>query len=235
MYAIKQLRRRKNLSQSNLAQEIGVSLRTIQLYEKRNANIPIKKLTKIATFFELSIAELYQHESNEPENTYDRKKSFTKNGCTFYPIDYGKYLIMVPLVLSGQENSYIQSLSEKKYGKSTIKSGFVLEAFEDRVYRAFEVTGNSMDDGSIGAIPNKAIVLGLQLDTTALAKASESLWNKPYILVCKDRIICKRLTGFNGQNNTVKCQNLNTSPEHQDFELPLEDMLLVFQIVRKQL
>ncbi|MEP3570166.1 MAG: helix-turn-helix transcriptional regulator, partial [Flavobacteriaceae bacterium] len=110
MYAIKHLRRKKNLSQSDLAKEIGVSLRTIQLYEKKDANIPIKNLTKIASFFDLSIAELYLQEVSETRETYVRRQPFTKYGSVFYPMDHGKYLIMVPLILMEQQNTYIKSL-----------------------------------------------------------------------------------------------------------------------------
>ncbi len=82
MYAIKQLRRKKNLSQSDLAKEIGVSLRTIQLYEKKNANIPIKNLTRIAAYFDLSIAELYLQEVNEkPGKLFEKKTIYKKRVC----------------------------------------------------------------------------------------------------------------------------------------------------------
>ncbi|KQC30541.1 hypothetical protein AAY42_12165 [Flagellimonas eckloniae] len=235
MYAIKQLRRKKNLSQSDLALEIGVSLRTIQLYEKKDANIPIKNLTKIAAYFDLSIAELYLQEVNEAQETYIRRQPFTKNGSVFYPMDHGKYLVMAPLILTEHQNEYIESLVENDFGKSTFQSGFIVDFLGDEAYRAFEISGNSMDDGSIVAIPNKAIVLGLKLGRTALEKENKTMCNKPYILVCRDRIICKWITGFNGKENAVYCQNLNKSPEYQDFELPLDDILEIFEVVKKQL
>ncbi|MEP3569231.1 MAG: hypothetical protein ABJN28_03875, partial [Flavobacteriaceae bacterium] len=123
---------------------------------------------------------------------------------------------------------------ENEVGIGTFQTGFILDALGEEAYRAFEISGNSMDDGSIGSIPNKAIVLGLKLDKMALVKESNALWNKPYILICKDRIICKWVTGVNGQENSIFCQNLNKSPEYQDFELAFEDVLQVFKITRKQ-
>lgn len=235
MYAIKQLRRKKNLSQSDLATEIGVSLRTIQLYEKKDANIPIKNLTKIAAYFDLSIAELYLQEVNEAQETYVRRQPFTKHGSVFYPMDHGKYLVMAPLVLMEQQNTYIEGLAENDLGKSTFQTGFIVDFLGDEAYRAFEISGNSMDDGSIEAIPNKAIVLGLELNKIILSKENSAIWNKSYVLVCKDRIICKWITGFNKEKNTMYCQNLNKSPEYQDFELPLKDVLQVYKVIKKQL
>jgi len=68
-----------------------------------------------------------------------------------------------------------------------------------------------------------------------LVRSNETFWNQPYVLVCADRIICKQLTGYNKKNNSLQCHNLNPSPEYQDFELPLEDVLQVFKVVKKQL
>ena len=235
MYILKQLRRKKNISQTDLAHEIGVSLRTIQLYERKNANIPIKNLTKIADYFEMTIAELYLHEVNDFGEGYIRKQPFTKHGSVFYPLDHGKYLIMAPLVLMEDYDGYIGKLKKKDTGKNPFQAGFVIDYLEDRTYIAFEITGDSMDDHSLDAVPNKAIVLGLDLNKSMLAKGDNAPWNKPYLLVCNDRIICKQLTGFDKGKRTVHCHNLNTSPEYQDFELPLDDILQVFRIVKKQL
>ncbi|MEZ4809920.1 MAG: helix-turn-helix domain-containing protein [Allomuricauda sp.] len=235
MYILKQLRRKKNISQTDLAHEIGVSLRTVQLYERKNANIPIKNLTKIADYFEMTIAELYLHEVHDIGEGYIRKQPFTKHGSVFYPLDHGKYLIMAPLVLMEHYDGYIEKLKERDIAKNPFQAGFVIDHLEDRTYAAFEITGDSMDDHSLDAVPNKAIVLGSELSKNVVAKGSDDLWNKPYVLVCKDRIICKQLTGLNDGKRTIHCHNLNTSPEYQDFELSLEEILQVFRIVKKQL
>lgn len=235
MYILKQLRRKKNISQTDLAREIGVSLRTIQLYERKDANIPIKNLTKIAEYFEMTIAELYLHEVNDIGENYIRKQPFTKHGSIFYPLDHGKYLIMAPLVLMEHYDGYIENIKEQYDKNHPFQAGFVIDFLEDEIYTAFEITGDSMDNDSVHAIPNKAIVLGLEIHKKAFTKGDTTLWNKPYVLVCEDRIICKQITGFNREHETLHCHNLNSSPEYQDFELPLDEVLQVFRIVKKQL
>ncbi|WP_036381110.1 helix-turn-helix domain-containing protein [Muricauda sp. MAR_2010_75] len=234
MYIIKQLRRKKNISQSKLGKEIGVSLRTIQLYERKNANIPIKNLTKIANFFDMTIAELYLQEVNDLGESYTKKQPFTKHGSVFYPLDHGKYLVMAPLVMVEWHKKYIESL-EKQQGRIPFQSAFVIDFLAKEPHRIFEVSGDSMNDDSLNAIPNKAFVLGLGLKKESFTKDDETLWDKSYILVCKDRIICKQLTGYSKEKTVLLCHNLNTSPEFQDFELPLDDVLQVFRIVKKQL
>lgn len=234
MYIIKQLRRKNNISQSQLGKEIGVSLRTIQLYERKDANIPIKNLTKIAEYFGLTIAELYMHEVNDMGEAYTKRQPFTKHGSVFYPLEHGKYLVMAPLVMVEWHQKYIQSL-EKDSLVNPFQGGFIIDFLTDEPHRIFEVSGDSMNDNSAAAIPNKSYVLGLEIKKEFLTRKNETLWNQSYILVCADRIICKRLTGYDKKKKAILCHNLNTSPEFQDFELPLDDVLQVFKIVKKQL
>lgn len=235
MYIIKQLRRKKNISQSDLATEIGVSLRTIQLYERKDANIPIKNLTKISEYFGKSIAELYLHEVNDLGGTYVKRQPFIKHGSVFYPLEHGKYLIMAPLVLMEKQKEYIKDFAVDDSGKNTFQTGFIVDFLHEEAHVAFEIAGDSMNDNSIAAIPNKAIVLGLRLSEDLLTKEDGTVFNKSYVLVCRDRIICKWITGFNKEKNTIYCQNLNKSPEYQDFELPLKDVLQVYKVIKKQL
>ena len=60
------------------------------------------------------------------------------------------------------------------------------------------------------------------------------MFNKTYVVVCKDRIICKKVADFDATKKTLRCQNLNPSPEYQDFDLALENVVEVFRVVKKQ-
>lgn len=235
MHTIKQLRRKKNISQTDLAKEIGVSLRTLQLYEKKNANIPIKNLGKIASFFGMTIAELYIHEVNESEETYLKRAPFTHFGNLCYPLEHGKYLIKAPLLLIEDQEDYSQRLGAKKETLPMATIGFVMDSLEEAHHKAFEITGNSMNDGSMEAIPNKAIVLGRKYGVNELKTDWDNGAHPIMVLVCTDRIICKRVTGINIKTNSLECQNLNRSPEYQDFKLLLEEILETYLVVKKQL
>lgn len=220
------------ISQTQLAVAVGVSLRTIQNYEQKDASIPSKNLSKIASYFDLSVTELYLQEENE---TYTDKKTFIKHGCTFYPMDESRHFVRVPLVLIERQKKYIASLAESQLGNSPFKTGFVIDFLDDDPLKAFEVSGDSMNDGTINAIPNKAIVLGIKIKQKAFSKENNPMFNKSYVIVCKDRIICKKVTDFDATKKTFRCQNLNTSPEYQDFDLALENVVEVFKVVKKQL
>ena len=233
MFIIKQLRRKKNINQTQLADAIGVSLRTIQLYEKKNANIPIKNLTKIAQYFDLSIAELYAHEVNDAEEVYMDKLSALRSGIKF--LGTGKYAITVPLVPGEVHEDYVEKRDDADFMDSLSKVSFVLEYVEDSKYAAFEITNNSMDDGTIGGIPNKAIVLGKRASKEEMIQRLEH--DQPFtaIIVYGKGIMCKNVVSYNETSNTITCTSLNESPEYGDFQLPFEDIIQLFSVVKKQI
>lgn len=235
MFIIKQLRRKKDINQTNLADAIGVSLRTIQLYEMKDANIPIKNLTKIAEYFDVSIAELYMYEVNENRGSYIIENRLSKNGNKIYSIGKEKKLIMAPLLFHEQHKEYIERyLVDQAFLKELTQIGFIMEFLDESGYVAFEVLGDSMDDGSIEAIPNKTIVLGREMENKELVSSKKGVYETSAVIVCKDRILCKKIMGYNKDSNSIVCHNLNELPEYRDFELFLSDVLQVFKIVKKQ-
>ncbi len=232
MQIIKQLRRRNGINQSDLAAAIGVSLRTIQLYEKKDANIPIKNLSQIADFFKVSIAELYLQEVNEEESSYGSKKIKSADGNVAYALPNGKYVVTVPVLLSHFHKQFLQELRLE----DPINMGFVVDNFDAGGYMAFEIIGDAMSDGSIQSIPNGALVLGKSFPKeTLLENNNLELLNTPLILVSKTRIICKQFTGHNTSNASISCSSLNKSPEYRDFELPLAEIRKVYKVVKRQL
>ena len=237
MQIIKDLRSKNGMNQTDLATAIGVSLRTIQLYEKKDANIPIKNLTKIAEFFGISIAELYLHEVNEEEGIYTKKKVFSASRNIYYSLANGKYLVMAPVLMADMHRKYLEGLSSENPNESLVKSGFVLDYFDDAAYMAFEIVGNSMYDGSIDSIPNGSLVLGRMIETNELISNfdGDDFPITALVIFNRSRIICKRVTRYNEKSQTITCTSLNDSPEYKDFDMPLSEITKVYKVVKKQI
>lgn len=233
MEIIKQLRRKNGLNQSDLASAIGVSLRTVQLYEKKDANIPIKNLNKIADFFEMSIGELYLNEINEVGAQYATKQPLVNGLSTGYRLDNGKVLLKVPLVLAKSGEEFVERYDDEGFVKKLLRVDFYIPVLEDAPYMAFEITGDAMDDGTSHSIPNGALALGRKMDKFKL-DAKKKLTNKAFVIICSDRIICKSVTAILEDRKTIMCHNLNPSPEFKDFEIPLDDIKELYEVVRKQ-
>lgn len=233
MEIIKQLRRKNGINQSDLASAIGVSLRTVQLYEKKDANIPIKNLNKIADFFEMSIGELYLEEVNEGGGYYSKKQTFVKGRSVGYRLDNGKILLKVPIVQTEVQQDFLSQLHENDFVKSLLRMDFLLRSLDDAPHMAFEITGDAMDNGTSFSIPNGSLVLGKKVDKFKL-HSDKRLMTKTFVFVCANRIICKSITDISMERETIVCHNLNPSPEFKDFEIQLKEIRDVYEVIKKQ-
>lgn len=236
MFILKQLRRKKKISQTELAKIIGVSLRTIQLYEKKGANIPIKNLTKIAQYFDISIAELYTQEKvNEQGAIYKHIDSQKDKEHTIIKLGPGKYLISVPLLLSGNYSDFTYKYEDPSYLESLPKISFVVEQVSVGKYLAFEISNDSMDNGTTAGIPNKSIVLGKLTPVNKLATMVRDNPKTLWVINHHNSIMCKKITAFNKKNKTLKCHSLNISPEYSDFEIHMGEVRQFYRIIKRQI
>ena len=81
MFNIKALRIKKGISQTELGKQIGVTIRTIQHWEKGTKNITIDKLDRINNYFGLNMNLYSENENNsnlllvkEENSEYKAKK-----------------------------------------------------------------------------------------------------------------------------------------------------------------
>ena len=58
-YTLKELRARKNMTQSEVAVEIGVSTQTYNAWEKDISNVAIGKVKALSDFFGVTIGEIF--------------------------------------------------------------------------------------------------------------------------------------------------------------------------------
>ncbi len=233
MFILKQLRRKKNINQTDLALAIGVSLRTIQLYEKKDANIPIKNLTKIAQYFDVTIAELYSHEVNEDAQGYGDRTGGQK-GTETRLIGHGKILMDVPLLLEADEQAYLTNVAKNEgFVNQLPRMSFVLRQEEEAHHMAFEVAGRSMDNGTLSGVPMNALVLGKEITLEALQQMVTE--NSIYIIVHSDGILCKAIQAVNKETKTIHCHSYNKSPEYVNFSIEFGKVLQLFEVVKKQI
>jgi len=235
MFILKQLRRKKNASQTDLALVIDVSLRTIQLYEKKEANIPIKNLTKIAQYFDITIAELYAMENNtaEPELTYDIQRKLVKvdNGVRVPYVN--TFIVNVPFIGVAIQEKYMHEYENLKFIEALPYIDFINNTIDEGYYAAFEIKSNAMDNGLVNGFPDKAIAFGKLQTKKQLIESYTN--NTCWLLVCNNSILCKEVVGYNKDLNTITCHSLNASPEFSDFELELDTIKQFFVIVKKQM
>lgn len=58
-YTLKELRARKNMTQAEVADELGVSTQTYNAWERDVSNVAVGKVNVIAEFFGVTIGEIF--------------------------------------------------------------------------------------------------------------------------------------------------------------------------------
>ncbi|MEX0274887.1 MAG: helix-turn-helix domain-containing protein [Flavobacteriaceae bacterium] len=235
MLIIKKLRRKKNINQGTLAKAIGVSLRTIQLYEQEGANIPIKNLQKIADYFEVTIADLFSYESlGESHSYYQKRTSQNDKWHTITKLAPGKYLLSVPLVIAKRQKEYVEKYEEETFLKTLPHMGFVLNQVSVAHYFAFEIGNDSMEFDGLGSIPSESIVLGKKIKPTKLPAELRMDPNSNWIIVHEKGVVCRQISHYSKKEEKLVCRRLNPSPEYTDFELDLGTVRQFFKVIKKQ-
>lgn len=138
MLRIKELRTLKNVTQDEISEAIGVSKRSFIDYETEKTDIPIKKLQKIATFLNVSIAELMGEK--EPSFANVEKISTDKTPAVITVDSHNKdNIVLVPYKLKA---GYLQGYNDPKFIKKL--PSFRLPGINNGIFRMFEIEGLSM-------------------------------------------------------------------------------------------
>lgn len=58
-FTLKELRARKNMTQSEVAEEMGIAVQTYNAWEKDVSNVAVGKVNALAEFFGVTIGEIF--------------------------------------------------------------------------------------------------------------------------------------------------------------------------------
>ncbi|MFR9166144.1 MAG: helix-turn-helix domain-containing protein [Dysgonomonas sp.] len=218
---IKKLREEKGWTQKDLASRIGVSLKTVTNYET-GGKIPESKIPILNDVF---------YAGNE-----NKKDSFleTSSGVKYFELPGGLYRMRVPFVPIEAYAKYIDEYRDVDFIDGLDEIEFIVRQVEHGRYCAFQIKGDSMDDGSINSIPHGSFVLGRELNRDLWCDGNGlRVKDYPYwIIVMNNTILCKEIV--DQKNNIITCHSLNQSPEYaSDFEIDLNKVRQLFNIVTK--
>lgn len=210
---IKKYRENKGLSQSELADMVGVSFRTIQNYE---AGTKIPK-SKYAIF-----QRLFSDSGNNSSNSQKPEAQL---------VDFEEMQVMyVPLVSKFAYAGFLDNFGDDEYVDELPKVPFA----DDKQYRGeyvcFEVKGDSMDDGSVDSI--------LEGDILLCRNVKQEYWKsrlhihkwKEFVIVHREKgILVKQITKHDTETNEITIHSLN---EYYDDEvLHLKNIQAIYNVV----
>ena len=207
---IKFLRKKKGITQQELADQLGIKRSLIGAYEEERADPKYELLKKIAIFFDISIDDFINETIDEhwapkpkgdPANLRVLSISVDK--------DDNENIELVPLKASA---GYLNGYADPEYVAKLPK--FYLPMFKQGTYRAFEIKGDSMLP-----LVSGTIIIGEYLENWGDVKPTET-----YVVISKnDGVVYKRIGNKFKENKKLKL--ISDNPVYEPYEINGEDVL----------
>lgn len=210
------LRKKKSLSQDELAKKLGVSGTAVGRWEKNIDRPRQDKLEELARILGVSEVEL-------------RGLSPSYNGA--HTIGETMY---VPLVNQYAYAGYLSGFADNEFIESLDKVPFEVDREGRGNYMCFEVRGDSMDDGSYDSLRQGTKLLAREIQRHHWNNKFHNRRYKNFVIVHRNEgILIKQIKEHDLINNAITIHSLN--PEFEDKVLNLDDIAQIFNVVKRQI
>lgn len=230
---VKSIRKRLKLNQTDFGKLIGVSLRSVQAYEKGDTKPSADVLLKI---LELNTKNDAHNNYDQPISNYPVNEPLSfiknKNGLTFEELPNGKFLVEVPKIPYNAYASFIEVFGDEYAIKEMFETTvFTVDHPGKGNYLSFTVRNDSMNGGGIFDTPSGADVLG-RLIQKHHWKDGFRPSEKGFIVISYNGIFHKDIEGPDLEGN-ITCKSRNKSPEFPDFKLNLNEVHTIWRVLKR--
>lgn len=213
---IKQLRYIKNLSQDQLAADLGITRGRLGAYEEGRNEPPIELLIRLSEYFHIAIDALIKGdlEKTDPEAL----------------IKIGKNRLLFPVIIDKENNEQIEVVTMK--ASAGYLNGYADPEYMEKLplmklpfvvtgkHRAFPIKGDSMPPLTSGSY-----VVGKYVESFTQLEDGNT-----YVLVTKDEgIVYKRVYNYIRKNGTLELVSDNKS--YQPYKVKAADVLEAWAFV----
>jgi transcriptional regulator with XRE-family HTH domain len=211
---IKFLRKKKGLTQQEFADELGIKRSLVGAYEEERADPKYELLTKIASYFDVSIDDFITETIDEK---WVAKAKTSQSNIRVLSIsvdkDDNENIELVPVKASA---GYLNGYADPEYVAQLPK--FYLPMFKQGTYRAFEIKGDSMLP-----LVSGTIIIAEYLENWTDAKQGET-----FVIISKnDGVVYKRIGNKFKENKTLKL--ISDNPAYEPYEVNAEDILEIWK------
>lgn len=220
---IRFLRKKNGLTQDDLANKLGVSRYKIGSYEEGRASPKLSLLQFLADYFKLSLdalvnTELWNKEEVPHTDILNEKTGNLRVLTTVVNESNEERFAIVPEKASA---GYTSGYSDPDFIEKLPVFDLPLPEFRnDRTYRVFQISGDSMEP-----IPSGSYII-----CEYIVNPTEIQYNKPHILVTKnDGIVYKRIKKETGSNRKLVLKSDN--PEYKAYTIDRSDVLEIWKAV----
>lgn len=142
-------------------------------------------------------------------------------------------IVDVPIVSQYAYGGYLSGYADNEYISTLPTVPFVPDREMTGNYVAFEVHGDSMDNGTKdGFIPGE-LVICREVEPYLWKDSKLHIHKRDFVIVHKDGILIKRISEHDVEKHTITIHSLN--PEYPDRTLDLADVRQIFSIVSSQI
>ena len=207
------LRKQKNITQNDLADQLDVQRTMISAYEDGRSEPKLATLQKLADILEVGVEELLEHDIEKLG-----RKALQKRGISILTIATDEN-DRENITLVGQKASagYLNGFADPEY-METLPQFHLPNLSRQATYRAFELSGDSM----LPLIPG-TIVIGGFVEQLRQIKSG-----KTYVLVTQtEGVVYKRV--FNYLEENGKLYLVSDNEQYKPYEVRGEDVLEIWE------
>jgi len=213
---LKALRKKKGLTQNEMAQKLGLNRPQLGSYEEGRAEPKLEVLQNMAHYFKLSIDELVNRDLGEEA---ENKQDYKGNKLRILPIvtdaeDKEKVSLIPAKAAAGYLNGY----ADPEFLEKLPAFDLPMQELAPGTYRLFQIEGDSMEP-----IPSGSYIIGqYQADWTQLKDGEACI-----VLSQSEGIVYKRVYNHLAEKESVELHSDN--PAYEPYEVKGEDLLEVWK------
>ena len=234
---LKYLIDRDGITAYRIWKDTSITKGTIANYVDGKTKPNKSNISLLASYFKVSEEWLAEGigDIHKTDKTWDSDIFIvTKAGTKYYEMANGKYRMRVPFIPIKAYAKYVDECRDAEfYGNQYEEFDFVVDKIGHGRYFAFEIKGDSMDDDTKRSLSNGDIVLARELNLEHWRNKLHTDDYPNWIIVLNNTILCKQIIDQDIDAGQIVCHSLNQSPEYADFELKLDDICQLCNIVQR--
>lgn len=245
----KQYLEKNNIDKTSVALKLGVSRRQVYSYFD-SKTLSKKVVDKICTALGVDEKEIF------PQNTYgfsdqdpelkivsEQNAKYIgplydqtdNDGYTkFTEISPGRYRMKVDLVPVYARAGFLAGFGDQHYIEELPKHEITVTQYHKGKYMAFDVAGDSMNDGSVDSIPDKSIITGRIVEKDLWRPKLHTHNHRFWIFIHKyEGVLVKMIRSQDMATGDIVLSSLNPNKElFPDQKINLADVHQILNVVR---
>lgn len=234
---LKHLLERDGTTAYRVWKDTAITKGTIGNYVEGKTNPNKSNISILASYFKVNedwlangIGEMNRYGKEREDEPY----LTTKAGVKYFEMANGRYRMRVPFIPVKAYAKYVDEFRDAEFfGNEYEEFEFIVDKIGHGRYFAFEIKGDSMDDDSKRSLSNGDIVLARELSKEHWRNKLHTDDYPNWIIVMNNTILCKQITAQDIDRCTITCHSLNSSPEYADFDLKMNDIKQLCNIVQR--